>query len=60
MGSLVLFVHELDRSLWFYIDYQILKKTTVYDRYPLTKHNDLFNMLVSACYLSGLDLRSGY
>ena len=38
----------------------MLNKATVYDRYPLLRHKDLFNRLGSACYFSILDLRSGY
>ena len=56
----MLFVHKLDNSLRFCIDYQMLNKATVYDRYPLPRHKDLFDRLRSACYFFSLDLRSCY
>ena len=54
------FVHKLDISLQFYIDYKMFNKATACNSYPLPKHEDLFNRLGLACFFSSLDLRSGY
>ena len=55
-----MFVYKPDSSLPFCIDYSMLNKATVGNRYPLPRSEDLFNILGSACYFSSLDLRSGY
>ena len=55
-----MFVCKPDGNLYFCILYCMLNKTTVYDRYPLPRHKDLFNRFGLPCYFSSLDLRSGY
>jgi len=42
------------------VDYRALKKTTVKNRYPLPRIDDLFDRLSGAKVFSKIDLRLGY
>ena len=59
-GAPVLFVKKKDGSLRMCIDYRMLNSVTVKNKYPLTRIDDLFNLLQSARVFSKIDLRSGY
>ena len=55
-----MFVHKLDGSLHFTIDYHIFNKANIHDRCPLSSYKDLFSRLRSARCFSSLDPSSGY
>jgi hypothetical protein len=59
-GSPVLFVHKKDGTLRMCVDYRILNKATVKNRYPLPRIDDLFDRLSGVKMFSRIDLRSGY
>ena len=42
------------------IDYRILNKNTVKNRYPLPRIDDMFDQLLGAKVLSSIDLQSAY
>nr|GFC81530.1 putative reverse transcriptase domain-containing protein [Tanacetum cinerariifolium] len=44
-GAPVLFVKKKDGSFWMCIDYRELNKLTVKNRYPLSRIDDLFDLL---------------
>lgn len=43
-----------------YIDYKVLIKITLNNKYPLPKIDDLLDQLQQDKYLTKLDLKSGY
>nr|GEW23467.1 putative reverse transcriptase domain-containing protein [Tanacetum cinerariifolium] len=45
---------------WLCIDYHVLNKLTVKNRYPLPRIDDLFDQLQGSRVYSNIDLRSGY
>ena len=59
-GAPVLFVRKKDGTLRLCIDFRQLKKSTVKNRYPLPRIDDLFDQLRGSKILSKIDLRSGY
>ncbi|KAJ9523909.1 hypothetical protein QJQ45_022343 [Haematococcus lacustris] len=59
-GAPILFVQKKDGSLRMCIDYRVLNKFTVRDRYPLPRIDDLFDKLAGKRVFSSLDLQSGY
>nr|GEY67004.1 putative polyprotein [Tanacetum cinerariifolium] len=59
-GAPVLFVMKKDRSFWMCIDYRVLNKLIVKNRYPLPRIDDLFDQLQGSSVYSKIDLRSGY
>ncbi|GJW63508.1 putative reverse transcriptase domain-containing protein [Tanacetum coccineum] len=59
-GAPVLFVKKKDGSFWMCIDYRELNNLTVKNRYPLPRHDDLFDQLQGSSIYSKIDLRSGY
>ncbi|GJV62721.1 putative reverse transcriptase domain-containing protein [Tanacetum coccineum] len=56
----VLFVKKKDGSMRLCIDYKELNRSTVRNRYPLPRIDDLFDQLQGAKFFSKIDLRSGY
>ena len=59
-GAPVLFQKKKDGTLRLCIDYRILNKVTVRNKYPLPIISNLFDQLHEAKYFTKLDLRSGY
>jgi hypothetical protein len=56
----ILFVGKEDGSLRMCIDYRGLNATTVKNRYPLPRVDDLLDKLRGAAYFSSIDLQQGY
>ena len=59
-GAPVLLVEKKDGSLRMVVDYRVLNKVAIKNKYPLSMINDLFNQLQGAKVFSKIDLRSGY
>ncbi|KAH9686662.1 Endonuclease [Citrus sinensis] len=59
-GAPVLFVKKNDGTFRLFIDYRLLNKVTVRNKYPLLRIDDLFDQLQGAKVFSKIDLRSGY
>ncbi|GJS52835.1 putative reverse transcriptase domain-containing protein [Tanacetum coccineum] len=59
-GAPVLFIKKKDGSFRMCIDYKELNKSTIKNRYPLPRIDDLFDQLQGSQYFSKIDLRSGY
>src|SRR5215212_10378170 len=56
----VIFVKKKDGSICIYIDYRVLNKITIKNKYPIPRINDLFNQLNGTKVFSKIDLHSGY
>ena len=56
----MLFVKRKDGTLRLCIDYRQLNKSTVKNKYPLTRIDDLFDQFRGGKVFSKIDLRSGY
>ncbi|GLT28451.1 hypothetical protein SLA2020_033860 [Shorea laevis] len=59
-GALVLFQKKHDRIFCICINYRVLNKLTVKNKYPIPLINDLFDKLGKARWFFKLDLRSRY
>lgn len=59
-GAPVLFVEKPDGTLRLVIDYRLLNRLTIKNRYPLPRIEDLLDRLSGASVFSSLDLASGY
>ena len=59
-GAPVIFVKKKDGTLRLCIDYRMLNKATIKNRYPLPRIDDLFDQMRGASVYSKIDLRSGY
>ena len=59
-GSPMFLVEKPDGSKRMVIDYRALNASTVRNRYPLPRTDELFDQLAGARYFSKIDLRTGY
>ena len=59
-GAPVLFLRKKDGTMRLCIDYRMLNKVTIKNRYPLSRIDDLFDQMKGAIVFSKIDLRSGY
>src|SRR6476469_6825807 len=59
-GAPILFVKKKDGSMRMCVDYRMLNKITVKNRYPLPRIDELLDRLHGAKYFSKLYLTSGY
>jgi hypothetical protein len=59
-GAPVLFVEKKDGTQRMCVDYRLLNKVTIKNKYPLPKIEDLFDQVKAASIFSKVDLRSGY
>jgi hypothetical protein len=59
-GEQVLFMMKKYRTLRLCIDYRQLNKTTIKNKYPLPRIDDLFDQLGGASIFSKIDLSFGY
>jgi len=59
-GAPIFFFKKKDGTLRLCIDYRMLNKVTIKNRYPLPRTDDLFNQLKDAPIVSKIDLRLGY
>ncbi|KAH9304026.1 hypothetical protein KI387_008430, partial [Taxus chinensis] len=57
-GAPVIFVKKKDGTLRLCIDYRMLNKETIKNRYPLPRIDDLFDQMRGAAVYSKIDLRS--
>ena len=59
-GARVLFVPKKDGGTRICVDYRVLNRVTVHNRYPLPRINELLDRLRGAKLFMKIDLRSGY
>lgn len=59
-GAPIIFVKKKDGSLHLCIDYRDLNRSTIKNRYPIPRIDDLFDQMKGATVFSKIDLRSGY
>ena len=59
-GALMLFQKKHDGSLHMCVDYRVLNKVTIKNKYPIPLAAELFDNFSKASYFTKLDLRSGY
>ena len=56
----MLYVKNKDITVRMCMDYRLLNKLSVKNRYPLSRIDDLFDQVKGATIFSKIDLRSGY
>ena len=59
-GSPIVLVQKKDGTWRLCIDYQVLNKITVWNRYPIPRIDDLLDQLKGEKYFSKIDLKSRY
>jgi hypothetical protein len=59
-GALVLFVHKKDGTLRMCVDYRVLSKVIVKNRYPLPRIDDLFDRHSKTIVFNRIDFCYGY
>ncbi|MCO5552828.1 hypothetical protein L7F22_006345 [Adiantum nelumboides] len=58
--SLVLLVQKKDGTYRMCVNYRVLNKITIKNRFPVPRIEDLFDKLRGSTYFSRIDLKSGY
>ena len=59
-GDPVLLVKKKDGSMRLSVDYRLLNKVKIKNKYPLPRIDVFMDQLVGACVFSKINLRSGY
>ena len=59
-GSPIVLVQKKDGTWRLCIDYWVLNKITVHNRYPIPRIDDLLDQLKGEKYFSKINLKSGY
>ncbi|KAH0604370.1 uncharacterized protein H6S33_006747, partial [Morchella sextelata] len=59
-GAPILFVNKKDGSLRLCVDYRVLNRVSIKNRYPLPLMNELRDRVAGAVIFSKIDLKEGY
>ena len=59
-GAPVLVVAKKDGGIRIYVDYRVLNRVTIHNRYPLPRKDELLDRLLGAKLFTKIDLCSGY